>query len=74
MKKTSLNLVAVALASSALLPLGAAALAGKAAPMAPTVVGEKLDSGLGELPHYREWKDKTGKDPMGLSMQYAQKK
>lgn len=25
------------------------------------VAGEKLDSGLGELPHYREWADNTGR-------------
>ena len=27
--------------------------------------GEKIDSGLGELPHYRDWKDPTGKAPLG---------
>jgi hypothetical protein len=25
------------------------------------VTGQKLDSGLGELPHYRDWTDPTGK-------------
>ena len=34
---------------------------------APTVQvqGDKIDSGLGELPHYRDWKDPTGKAPLG---------
>jgi hypothetical protein len=73
MKKSTLSLIAVALAGSALLPLAGTALAGKAAPKATAVVGEKLDSGLGDLPAYSEWKDKTGKDPMGRSVQYAQK-
>ena len=26
-----------------------------------SVAGEKLDSGLGELPHYSQWADNTGK-------------
>ena len=26
--------------------------------------GMKLDSGLGELPHYRDWIDPTGRTPM----------
>jgi hypothetical protein len=30
----------------------------------PALAGQKLDSGLGELPHYRHWADPTGKDPM----------
>ncbi|MBL8325369.1 MAG: hypothetical protein JNJ89_10480 [Rubrivivax sp.] len=28
------------------------------------VPGEKLDSGLGELPHYSQWVDKTGRQPV----------
>jgi hypothetical protein len=28
------------------------------------VAGQKLDSGLGELPHYRFWTDKSGKSPV----------
>ena len=27
------------------------------------VAGEKVDSGLGELPHYSKWADSTGKNP-----------
>jgi hypothetical protein len=29
------------------------------------VAGEKLDSGLGSLPHYSKWADPTGRNPMG---------
>lgn len=29
------------------------------------VAGQKVDSGLGELPHYRQWSDPTGRMPMG---------
>lgn len=55
------------------LPLGAAAvfaltLAATQAFAAGTAVpGEKQDSGLGDLPHYSQWVDKTGKDPMRAS-------
>ena len=28
------------------------------------VSGEKVDSGLGDLPHYSKWADPTGKNPM----------
>ena len=27
------------------------------------VAGEKVDSGLGDLPHYSQWTDPTGKNP-----------
>jgi hypothetical protein len=52
----------------------AAALAGSfvagqavaADPVLPTiqVPGEKIDNGLGDLPHYRYWADKSGKNPV----------
>jgi hypothetical protein len=32
---------------------------------ASVVPGAKIDSGLGELPHYRNWVDPTGRAPMG---------
>lgn len=38
------------------------ALAADPAPQAQS--GQKLDSGLGQLPHYRYWADKTGKNPV----------
>ena len=28
------------------------------------VTGEKMDSGLGDLPHYSKWTDRTGKNPL----------
>ncbi len=63
MKKSSWLAAAavVALAAAALMFSAAAVTRTSAAP----VVGERLDNGLGDLPHYREWKDKTGRDPMG---------
>ena len=36
------------------------------------VAGEKLDSGLGDLPHYRDWADKTGKNVMRKQAKKAQ--
>jgi predicted secreted protein len=37
------------------------------------VSGEKLDSGLGDLPHYRDWSDKTGKNVMRKQAKQAKK-
>ena len=36
-----------------------------ALPVDMVVLGESLDDGLGELPHYAQWKDPTGRDPLG---------
>lgn len=51
--------------------LAAAAALALALPMAQAqvaqagpVIGEKIDSGLGELPPYASWDDKTGRQPM----------
>jgi hypothetical protein len=30
-----------------------------------SIAGQKIDSGLGGLPHYSQWVDKTGRSPMG---------
>jgi hypothetical protein len=30
-----------------------------------STTGQKVDSGLGDLPHYSQWVDKTGRNPMG---------
>ena len=35
---------------------------------AATTAGQKLDSGLGDLPHYRDWADPTGKAPMAAKV------
>ena len=36
------------------------------------VSGEKLDSGLGELPHYRDWKDPSGRSVTAAAVQRTQ--
>lgn len=57
-------LLIVALAAA--LPLHATtASAADAKPAAAHVAGQKIDNGLGELPHYRLWTDPSGKNPMG---------
>lgn len=39
-------------------------LAGEAVATTAQVPGQKIDSGLGELPHYSQWTDPTGKNPL----------
>lgn len=39
-------------------------LAGEAVATTAQVPGQKIDSGLGELPHYSQWADPTGKNPL----------
>jgi len=34
----------------------------------PNMPVAKVDNGLGELPHYRDWIDPTGRSPMGSVM------
>lgn len=49
------------------LAIGAATLSACAsvdAGGAQSLRGTKLDSGLGDLPHYRDWIDPTGRTPM----------
>jgi hypothetical protein len=53
------------IACAVLMSVAGAAFAAGPAPTAP---GAKLDSGLGDLPHYRHWVDKTGKHPMGVAV------
>ena len=55
MKKIAL--AAVLLAASV---VGGQAVAADAS---NAVKGQKIDSGLGDLPHYRFWTDKSGKNP-----------
>ena len=40
------------------------AMAADATAATVQVPGEKIDSGLGELPHYSRWADATGKQPL----------
>ena len=59
----------------AVLCLMALATASWAAPsVSARVAGEKVDNGLGDLPHYRHWVDKSGKNPMGDKAMNAAKK
>ena len=62
-KALSLSIAAALLCAvgiSATLP----AMAADAAAATVQVQGEKIDSGLGELPHYSQWADPTGKQPL----------
>ena len=43
--------------------LSTVAVAAEPAVASVKVSGEKVDSGLGELPHYSKWADPTGKNP-----------
>jgi hypothetical protein len=54
------------IACAVLMAVAGAAFA--AGPVSKPVPGAKIDSGLGELPHYRHWVDKTGKHPMGVAV------
>jgi hypothetical protein len=54
------------IACAVLMALSGAAFA--AGPAPTPVAGAKIDSGLGDLPHYRHWVDKTGKHPMGTAV------
>ena len=49
------------LSVAALIAAAGPALAGPPA----FVAGQKLDSGVGELPHYRNWADPSGRNPKG---------
>jgi hypothetical protein len=64
MKALWVTVLASALGAAMLVPAGAAPADTSSAPTVQ-VQGEKLDSGLGDLPHYRDWKDPTGKAPLG---------
>ena len=61
MKPTSFALLALS-ATAAMLFQTAVATADEMATR--PVAGQKLDSGLGDLPHYRTWSDPTGKNPV----------
>ena len=61
-KFTALSVAATLAVSFASLSNVATAAERAAAP-ANKVSGEKVDSGLGDLPHYSKWADPTGKNP-----------
>jgi hypothetical protein len=55
--------VAASLAASMSI-FAAAAVAADAVGTQVQVSGEKIDSGLGDLPHYSKWADPTGRNPL----------
>ena len=63
MNTSTKNLLVTTVAAFAALVASTWALAG--AVHAVRVPGESLDNGLGDLPHYTQWVDKSGADPMG---------
>ncbi len=67
-KFTALSVAASLAVSFASLSTVAVAAERAAAP-ANKVSGEKVDSGLGALPHYSKWADPTGKNPMQAKAQ-----
>lgn len=52
------NKLFVSLSAAAMLLAAGTAMSG---PKAVPVEGQKLDSGLGELPHYAKWSDASGR-------------
>ena len=65
------TLIVTAACAATTLFTATAIAAEKRAPV--QVSGEKLDSGLGDLPHYRDWSDKTGKNVVGKQAQRTKK-
>jgi hypothetical protein len=64
MKKLITNSVAASVAVAMCVLLGAGAVSADVVAGPVHVTGEKLDSGLGDLPHYSKWADPTGKNPL----------
>ena len=62
-KLTSLPVLAALVAS--MCSLATAVVAAEPAAATVKVAGEKLDSGLGQLPHYSRWTDLSGKTLVG---------
>ncbi|MEO8804542.1 MAG: hypothetical protein ABI433_00550 [Burkholderiaceae bacterium] len=60
MNKITALTLAVSIAAS-FVSINVVAAERAAAPV--PVAGEKVDNGLGELPHYSKWADPTGKNP-----------
>jgi hypothetical protein len=62
------KLMSLKLAGAMVAALGVLAstptVAGEAVATTAQVPGQKIDSGLGELPHYSQWTDPTGKNPL----------
>jgi hypothetical protein len=69
MNKFTALAVAASLAVSFASLSSVAVAAERGAAPANKVSGEKVDSGLGDLPHYSKWADPTGKNPMQAKAQ-----
>jgi hypothetical protein len=63
MKKLVALSIVASLAAS-ICALAAPAVAGETVSPPVRVHGEKLDSGLGDLPHYSTWADPSGRNPL----------
>lgn len=62
-----MNFLSISIAAplaAAVCLLATPVMAADAGGSAVRVTGEKVDSGLGDLPHYSKWADPTGKNPM----------
>lgn len=64
MKSISLRMLTLCGLFAATLGAAAPTWAADGTTAPASVAGEKVDSGLGDLPHYRAWSDPTGKAPM----------
>ena len=62
--KNFLSISIAAPLAAAVCMLATPVMAADAGGSAVRVTGEKMDSGLGDLPHYSKWADPTGKNPM----------
>ena len=73
MRTLSIKLSTLASTGTMLLAVSAA-FAADNLPLTASTPGAKIDSGLGDLPHYRYWADPTGKNPAGQAQQVAGQK
>jgi len=62
-KFTSRSMATALLASIVVLGVSPA-VAADTAGASLQVAGQKIDSGLGDLPHYSQWADPTGRNPL----------
>jgi hypothetical protein len=64
MNKFTSRSMATALLASIVVLAASPTVAADTASAGVQVVGQKLDSGLGDLPHYSQWADPTGSTPL----------
>jgi outer membrane receptor protein involved in Fe transport len=68
MKPIPHALLCMAAAGALLFQAGVAAADATSPVTTTAAAGQKLDSGLGDLPHYRDWADPTGKAPVATKV------